>query len=176
MSTSDLSVQSAADRRSAEAEVGKLVAKFSPTQLRLVAAARRSLRKRLPTAHEVVYEYRNWFVISYSPSGQGYEGVLAIRGDAEGVKLYFSRGKELPDPEKLLKGAAQVRFVELESASTVTRPAIARLIDEAIACNRVPFARAGRGSVIIRSASAKQRGSSRPAKRAAAPGKAARTR
>ena len=157
------STQSAAARRAAEAEVRALIAKFAPAHLRLTAAMRRSLRKRLPTAHEVVYEYRAWFVISFSPSEQGFEGVLGIRGDADGVKLYFNRGKELPDPEKLLKGSAQVRFIDLEGASTLARPAVARLIDEAIARNRVPFARAGRGLVIIRSASAKKGRRRRPA-------------
>lgn len=159
------SAQSAEERRSAEAQLGELIAKFAPASLRLVSAVRKSLQKRLPTAHEVVYEYRSWFVISYSPSGQGFEGVLAIRGDADGVKFYFNRGKELPDPEKLLKGSAQVRFIDLESASTLARPPVARLIEEAIAHNRVPFASAGRGSVIIRSASAKK---PRPAKSAGA--------
>ena len=153
------STQSAAARRAAEAQLRTLIAKFAPAHLRLVGAMRRSLRKRLPTAHEVVYEYRNWFVISYSPSEQGYEGVLAIRGDADGVKFYFNRGKELPDPEKLLKGSAsQVRFIDLESVSTLARPEVASLIDEAIARNGVPFANAGRGSVVIRSTSAKKRG------------------
>ena len=76
---------------------------------------------------------------------------------ADGVKLYFNHGKELPDPEKLLQGSGQTRWIHVEGASTLARPAVARLIDEAIARNRVPFARAGRGSVVIRSASAKQR-------------------
>jgi hypothetical protein len=166
MSTSKLSTlpQSAAERRSAEAELRTLVAKFAPEHLRLIAAIRRSLRKRLPTAHEVVYEYRAWFVISYSPSEQGYEGVLAIRADAAGVKLYFNRGKELPDPEKLLQGSGGlVRSIDVEGASTLARPAVATLIDEAIARNRVPFARAGRGPVVIRRASVKQPGRRRPA-------------
>lgn len=156
------STQSAAERRSAEAGVRTLIAKFAPDHLRLVTAMRRSLRKRLPTAYEVVYEYRSWFVISVSPSEHGYEGVLAIRGSASGVKLYFNRGKELPDPEKLLKGSAQVRFIDLEGASTLARPAVARLIEEAIAHNRVPFAPAGHGSVVIRSAPAKKRKQRRP--------------
>ena len=155
--------QSAAERRAAEAAVSTLVAKFAPAHLRLVSAMRRSLRKRLPTAHEVVYEYRDWFVISYSPSERGYEGVLAIRGSADGVRLYFNRGKDLPNPEKLLRGSGQARFIELEGASTLARPAVACLIDEAIARNRVPFARAGRGPVLIRSASAKSRRRRRPA-------------
>ena len=152
------STQSAVARRSAEAQLRTLIAKFAPSHLRLIGAMRRWLRKRLPTAHEVVYEYRDWFVISYSPNEHGYEGVLAIRASANGVKLYFNRGKELPDPEKLLQGSGnQTRSINLEGASTLARPEVARLIDEAIARNRVPFARAGRGSVVIRSASAKLR-------------------
>lgn len=155
MSKSQPSAQTAVERRTAEAQLKALVAKFAPAHVRLTAAVRRSLRKRLPTAHEVVYEYRSWFVISYSPSEQGYEGVLAIRGDADGMKFYFNRGKELPDPEKLLQGSAQARWIELESASTLARPAVKRLIDAAIARNRVPFARTGPGPVIIRSAKPK---------------------
>ena len=152
------STQSAVARRSAEAQVRTLIAKFGPAHLRLIGAMRRWLRKRLPTAHEVVYEYRDWFVISYSPSVHGYEGVLAIRGSADGVKLYFNQGKELPDPENLLQGSgSQTRSIDVESASTLARPAVARLIDEAIARNRVPFARAGRGSVVMRSTSAEKR-------------------
>src|SRR6266699_3474735 len=157
------STQSAAARRSAEAQVRAGIAKFAPAHLRLIGAMRRWLRMRLPTAHEVVYEYRDCFVISYSPNERGYEGVLAIRGSADAVKLYFNQGKDLPDPAKLLQGSSQTRWINVKGASTLARPEVARLIDEAIAHNRVPFARAGRGSVVIRSASAKQRGRRRPA-------------
>jgi hypothetical protein len=152
------STQSAAARRSAEAHVRTLIAKFALAYLRLIAAMRRSLRKRLPTAHEVVYEYQNLgaVVISFSPNEHGYEGVLAIRADADGVKLYFNQGKELPDPAKLLQGSSQTRWIHVEGASTLARPEVARLIEEAIAHNQVPFALAGRGSVVIRSTSAKR--------------------
>ena len=125
---------------------------------------RRWLRKRLPTAHEVVYEYHDFFVISYSPNERGYEGVLGVRASADGVGLWFNRGKELPDPEKLLRGSGnQTRSIHVERASTLALPAVARLIEEAIARNRVPFARTGRGPVVIRSVSAKQRRRRRPA-------------
>ena len=158
MSNSQPHTQSATERRSAEAEVRTLVAKFAPAHLRLIGAVRRWLQKRLPTAHELVYEYRDWFVISYSPNEHGYEGVLAIRAGANGVDLYFNRGNELPDPAKLLRGSGnQTRWIDMEGASTLARPAVACLIDEAIARNRVPFAPAGRGSVAIRSTSAKKR-------------------
>jgi hypothetical protein len=161
----EVEVQFAAERRSAESQVHALIAKFAPAHLRLIGAMRRSLRKRLPTANEVVYEYHNQgaVVISYSPNEHGYEGVLGIRASADGVRLYFNRGKDLPDPEKLLQGSAQARWVDVEGASTLARPAVASLIDEAIARNPVPFEPAGRGSVVIRSTSAKKRPRRRPA-------------
>ena len=157
MSTSQLSTQSAVARRSAEAQLRTLGDKFAPAHLRLIGAMRRELRKRLPTAHEVVYEYKDFFVVSYSPNERGYEGVLAIRASANGVRLYFNRGKELPDPAKLLQGSGnQTRWIYLEGASTLALPAVALLIDEAIARSRVPFAHIGHGPVVIRSVSTRQ--------------------
>ena len=153
------STQSAAARRAAEAELRTLIARYAPDHLRLINAMRKWLQKRLPTAHEIVYEYGNLgaVVISFSPNEHGYAGVLAIRASADGVKLYFNQGKDLPDPEKLLQGSSQTRWIPMEGASTLARPAVVRLADEAIARNRVPFASAGRGSVIIRSTAAKNR-------------------
>ena len=158
MSTSKLSTQSAAARRTAEAELRRLITKFAPAHQRLTGATRRWLRKWLPTAHEVVYEYRDCFVISFSPSERGYEGVFSVRGSANGVRLYFNSGKGLPDPEKLLRGAGtRARYIDLEAASTLARPAVVRLFDDAMARNRVPFAPTGRGPIVLRSTSPKQR-------------------
>jgi hypothetical protein len=140
--------QSAVARRSAEAQLRTIIAKFAPEHLRPISVMRRVLRKRLPAAHEIVYEYRGFFVISYSPSERGYEGVLALRASADGVRLYFNQGKDLPDPTKLLRGTAQTRWIGLEGASTLARQEVSRLIEAAIALNRVPFVRAGRGSVV----------------------------
>lgn len=135
----------------------ELVAKFTPAHERLIAALRRRLRKRLPAACELVYEYKDFLVISISPNDHGYEGVFAIRASADGVSLYFNRGKELPDPEKLLRGSGkQVRSMDVDDAAALSRPAVATLIDEAIARNPVPFATTGRGPVIIRSTSAQK--------------------
>ena len=157
MSTSQQDTQSPAERRSAEAEVRELVTRFAPAHESLIGTARRALKKRLPTAHEIVYEYRDCFVISYSPDDRGYEGVLALRASADAVQLYFNRGKGLPDPEKLLQGSGnQTRWILLEGASTLRRPAVASLIEEALAQNRVPYARTGRGPLIIRSTSSKK--------------------
>lgn len=172
MSASPMSPQTAVARRLAEATLSGLVAKVAPGHRRLIGTMRRWLRKRLPSAHELVYEYRDFLVISYSPNEHGYEGVLALRAAASGVSLWFHHGDELPDPERLLLGSGkQTRSIHLESASTVARPAVARLVDVAIARNRVPFTVTGRGPVVIRSASASKRRSRRIARARAAPGR-----
>ncbi len=159
-----MSPQPAAARRAAEAEVRRLTVKFASADQRLVGTTRRWLRQRLPTAHEVVYEYRDCFVISYSPSERGYEGVFALRGDPTGIRLYFNHGKGLPDPEKLLQGTANlVRWIPLAGASTLAQPAVVSLFDEALARNAVPFAPTGRGPVVIRTSSPKPTKRRRPA-------------
>lgn len=158
MSTSEQNTQSAAERRAADAQAVALVATHASAHQELVSSMRKLLRKRLPTAYELVYEYTDWVVISYSPNENGYDGVLAIRVSAKGVALYFNRGKGLPDPEKLLQGSAKlVRYIPVESAATLTSPAVTRLIDEAIAGNPIPFAATGPGPVVIRSQAAKKR-------------------
>ncbi len=164
MANSQSTAQSAAERRTAEAELNALVARFAPQHHEVVGTLRSWVRKRLPTAHELVYEYRSWFVISYSPSEHGYEGVLSIRGSADGVKLYLNGGKGLPDPRKLLRGSGSlVRWIDLGGELTLAHPAVALLIDEALARHPVPFEPTGRGSIVLRSASAKTRPRRRPA-------------
>jgi hypothetical protein len=158
MTQASLNPQSPAARRSAETQLRGLVTKLVPESQRLISALRRWLRRRLPSAHEVVYEYSDFVVISYSPSERGYEGVSAIRAGANDVRLYLNRGKGLPDPAKLLQGSGtQARWIQVEGASTIARPAVVQLVDEAIARHDVPFARAGRGPVVIRAKAAKRR-------------------
>jgi hypothetical protein len=53
---------------------------------------------------------------------------------------------------------SQTRSIDVEGASTLARPEVVSLIDEAIARNPVQFELAGRGSVVIRpSTTAKKR-------------------
>lgn len=152
MSPSQPTSQSAAERRAAEAQITALIGKVAAEHQRVTSALRKALRKRLPTAHEIVYEYADNVTISYSPNDKGYAGVLALRASADGVRLYFNQGKGMPDPEKLLKGSAKlVRYIPVESAATLKRPAVAALIELALARSPTPFAKSGEGPVIIQS-------------------------
>jgi hypothetical protein len=142
----------------AEAQLRGFVAKFSREHQSQIRAVRRWFRKRLPSAHELVYDNYNFFVIGYSPTERPSDAVLSIVAGANGVGVCFIRGKGLPDPAKLLRGSGnQTRSIHLDDAGTLANPAVIRLIDEALARSRTPFPSTGKGPLVIRSVSAKQR-------------------
>ncbi len=51
-----------------EAQLRSLIEKFDPKDQRLIRSVRSAVRKRLPTANELVYDYGNSLVIGYSPT------------------------------------------------------------------------------------------------------------
>ncbi len=86
------------------------------------------------------------------------DSIVSIAARANGVGLCFIRGASLPDPKKLLLGSGnQTRFIRLESAAVLARPEVEALIAAAIARAKTPLPATGRGQLIIRSVSAKQR-------------------
>jgi hypothetical protein len=152
--------QSAAD---AERQLRTFIAKFDPTNQVLIRAVRRALRRRLPSAHELVYDNYNFFVIGYGPDERPSHAILSIAAGASGVGLCFIQGATLPDPEKILSGSGkQTRFLRLPSVSVLSEPPVIRLIEEAVARSLVPLPRGGRGRLIVRSISAKQRPRRKP--------------
>jgi hypothetical protein len=52
----------------AERQLAAYIRKFSPIDQRLIRAVRAALRRRFPTANELVYDNYNFFVIGYSPT------------------------------------------------------------------------------------------------------------
>ena len=134
------------------------VAKFDPKTQALIRSVRRALRRRLPTANELVWDNYNFFVIGYSATERPSDSVVSLAAASNGVGLSFYRGSSLPDPHGILLGSgAQNRFVRLPSASVLARPEVEALIEAAVAQARVPFAPQGRGKLVIRSVSMKQR-------------------
>ena len=133
------------------------LSKFEPRHRSLIRAVRRFLRKRLPTATELVYDNYNFFVIGYSPTGRPSDAVLSIAAAANGVGLCFIHGARLPDPAKVLHGSGkQTRFLRLDSAAVLDRPEVKALIAAALSRAK-PMPTAGKGALVIRSISAKQR-------------------
>jgi Domain of unknown function (DU1801) len=142
----------------AEKQLHRFIEKFEPKNQKLIRAVRQALRKRLPTASELAYDNYNFFVIGYSPTERPSDAILSMAAAANGVGLCFLHGAKLADPKKLLQGSGkQTRFIRLESASVLARPEVESLIAAAIAQSPISFPTSGRGKLIIRSVSAKQR-------------------
>jgi len=139
-------------------QLAGFIAKFDPAIAKLVRAARATLRKRLPTAIELVYDNYNFLAIGYCSSERTSDCLLSLAASAKGLALSFYYGATLPDPDKLLLGSGkQNRYVRLESAATLREPAVEALIDAAIAHAKTPLPASGRGRTVIKSVSAKQR-------------------
>jgi len=142
----------------AEKQLERFISKFDAKNQALIRSIRRALRRRLPTANELVWDNYNFFVIGYSPTDRPSDSVLSLAAASNGPGLSFYRGATLPDPHGILLGSgAQNRFIRLESAKTLARPEVEALIAAAVAQMRVPLPEKGRGKLIIRSVSAKQR-------------------
>lgn len=64
--------------RDAEQRLAGFVCKFSPSDQRLIRAVRSALRKRFPTANELVYDNYNFLVIGYSPTERPSDAILSM--------------------------------------------------------------------------------------------------
>ena len=147
-----------AARSDAEAHLARFIEKFEPERRTLIRAARKHLRGRFCGANELVYDNYNFFVIGYSPTERPSDAIVSIAAGSGGVNLYFLQGARLPDPGKiLLGGGKQGRFVRLDSAAVLVRPAVRDLLTAAAAYAKAPFDAGTRGKLVIRSVSAKQR-------------------
>jgi len=142
----------------AEKQLKSFIDKFEPKNQALIRALRKALRKRLPTANELVWDNYNFFVIGYSSTERPSDSIVSIAAGASGVGLPFYRGASLPDPHKILLGSGnQNRFVRMGSAEMLGRPEVEALIAAAVAQAKTPLPASGGGKLIIRSISAKQR-------------------
>jgi len=142
----------------AEKQLASFIDKFEPDHRALIRSLRKALRKRLPTANELVYDNYNFFVIGYCSSERPSDCIVSIAAAANGVSLSFYRGATLPDPQKLLVGSGtQNRSFRVASAKQLARPEVEALICAAVAQNQTPLPASGQSKLIVRSISAKQR-------------------
>jgi hypothetical protein len=135
------------------------MSKYSPDVAAEGRSALAKLRRLVPGAIELVYDNYNSLVVGFCPSERASEAVLSLAFAPRWVSLCFLQsGRQLSDPHGLLRGGGKrVRHVRLESAQDLDAPPVRSLINEALARARVPIDGSGRGRLIIRSVSAKQR-------------------
>ena len=146
-------------RASTARQIAGFIAKFDPIMARLIRSVRKALRKRFPTANELVYDNYNFFVIGYGTTERASDCIVSMAAAANGVGLAFPYcGTRLPDPHHLLQGSGnQNRFIRVPSAATLAQPEVEKLLQAAEKLAKTPLAASGRGSTIIKSVSVKQR-------------------
>lgn len=143
---------------SAEEQLQAFIDKFEPKHRATIRSARKILRKRFPTANELVYDNYNFFVIGFGPNERPSDCFVSIAAAANGVGLCFLQGAALPDPAGILSGSGkQVRFVRLPTVDVLEQKEVQALLKLAAESAGAPLPRTGRGKLIIRSISAKQR-------------------
>ena len=63
---------------SPDAQLRSFIAKFSPADQKRIRSVRAAMRKRLPTANELVYDNYNFFVIGYGPTERPSDAPFSI--------------------------------------------------------------------------------------------------
>jgi len=143
-------------------QLASFIDKFTPEMAALTRAVLTIMRKRYPTALELVHDNYNALAIGFSPTERASEAIFSIAVFPRWISLFFLQAQKastpLPDPEKRLQGTGNVvKHIRLASAKTLDEPAIRALMDEAEARAAVPLDPKGKHRLIIKSISAKQR-------------------
>ena len=147
-----------ASEASPSTQLAAFIVRYDPAVAKLARACRAALRKRLPTALELVYDNYQFLAIGYSASERASDCVVSLAISPKGVALSFYYGAALPDPQGILLGSGnQNRFVRLETAATLKVPAVEGLLRAAIVQHKTPLPTTGRGRLLIKSVSATQR-------------------
>ena len=134
------------------------IAKFDPAIAKLIRSCRSIIRKKYPTAIELVYDNYNALAIGYCSTEKTSDCVFSLAAYARGLNLYFMYGRSLPDPDGLLEGnGTQGAFIRLPTSDTLSEPKVVNLIERAVKRHRPSFPVAGGGYTIVKSISAKQR-------------------
>jgi len=146
-------------------QIERFLARYTPAFAKLTVAVRRKMRRRFPSAVELIYDNYNALVFGYGPSERASEAVFSIAAYPRWVNLFFLRGAHLPDPDGLLRGQGRlVRSFVLNMPADLDAPALQKLMRQAVGRAPVPFG-SGRGRTVIRSVSPVRR-ARRPSSRA----------
>ena len=91
----------------AQESIDRFLAKYDPAIEKEGRAARRVLRKAMPTAFELVYDNYNALVFAFGASERAGDILMSIALYPRWVTLFFLHGATLDDPESLLEGSGK---------------------------------------------------------------------
>ena len=138
------------------AQLMGFLAKYTPAVATRARAARKTMRALYPGATQLVYDNYNGLAIAFGPTDRPGDIVYSVTLYPKWVSLFFTHGAGLRDPERRLRGSgSRIRHVVLERATTMGEPAVRALIREAL--EQAGPRPQGRGTLVIKSVSKKQR-------------------
>jgi hypothetical protein len=142
-----------------EDRIARALAKYDTAIEKEARAARRTLRKIMPGACELVYDNYNALVFAFASTEKRSDIILSIALYPRWMTLFFMHGAALDDPDALLEGSGkEIRGVRLTGgAKDLAKRAVRALVEQAITRARTPLAAKGRGTTIIKSESPKKR-------------------
>ena len=138
-------------------QLSGFIAKFDPRIAALARAVLARLRSRLPAAHRLVYDNYNALVVGFCSNDRASGVIVSMGVYPRWLNLYFF-DPDLPDPHGLLKGnGSMVRRIQITDAALIDSPAVKALIAHAVKITEPRLAAKGRGRLIIKAVSKKQR-------------------
>jgi hypothetical protein len=139
-------------------ELDGFIAKFTPDLAKEAKDVLARMRKLCPGAYELVYDNYNALAIGFADGDRARDVWFSIAVYPRWVSLFFFGTLPLKDVTKRLAGSGKTtkHIVLKNGAATLDEPDVAALIAAALKKAGHPFP-GGRGKLIIKSVSAKQR-------------------
>jgi hypothetical protein len=149
-------------------QLESFIAKFSDDVAAIARTAVKKMRARYPSANILVYDNYNALAIGFAPGDKTSEAIFSIAVYPKYASLFFLQsGAVLKDPTKRLEGTGGIaRHIKLKSADDLDAKDVLVLMQGALALAKTPLPRMGRGKIVIKSISAKQRPRSPPSVKA----------
>jgi hypothetical protein len=146
------------DEISPSRQVEGFISKFDPAIAKLARLVRKEMRKRFPSAVELVYDNYNALAIGFGATERVSDVIVSVAVYARGVNLYFMYGRSLPDPQKLLQGQGnQGAFIRVDNIEVLEEPGVKALLEAATKHAKPPLPAKGHGYTVVKSISKKQR-------------------
>lgn len=146
-------------------QLDSFIDKFTPDMATKTRCAFAWMRRKFPGATVLVYDNYNALAIGFGPGERSSEAVFSLAVFPQWVSLFFLRGATTPDPHRRLAGGGkQARHIKLDPLELLEDPQVLALMNaEAARLGLAPSY--GRGKIVIKSISAKQRPRRPPAVR-----------
>jgi hypothetical protein len=142
----------------AEAEMERMIGRYSPEVAQLGKSLITRMRARLPQANALVFDNYNAFGVGFSSTEKASGVILSVVLYPRWVNLFFFKGTLLEDPAGLLRGGGRlVRSIRLHDLAEFERPEVEALIAQALELAEPPLDPAGEGRLTIKMRLEKQR-------------------